>query len=51
MIVFNSFVAGMCFAGAIYEVIHYKFKRKVQLIEMVAFCLVNLWCAITVYMG
>lgn len=45
MIIFNSFVAGMCFAGAVYEAIHYKRGKGKWIIFDIALCLFNFWCA------
>ena len=51
MIIFNSFVAGLCFSAAIYQAIHYEPGKGKWIVSDVILCLLNLLCAITEYMG
>lgn len=51
MIIFNSFVAGLCFRSAIYEAIHYKPGDGKWIVIDTVLCLLNLLCALAKYMG
>ena len=51
MIIFNSFVAGLCFSAAIYEAIHYKPGKGGWIMFDIVMCLINLCCALAEYMG
>lgn len=51
MVIFNSFVAGLCFGSAVYEAIHYRPGKGGWIMVDFILCLINLWCAIVKYMG
>lgn len=51
MVIFNSFVAGLCFGSAVYEAIHHKPGKGILIVSDVVLCLINLWCAWAEYMG
>lgn len=51
MIIFNSFVAGLCFGSAVYKAVHYKPGQGGWIMVDFIMCLLNLWCALTKYVG